>query len=72
MIQFTKWTIAFMINYLIVTILFQIFNPETVIIYIVVLLIDVIILSIMRLWTFIHWNIKSDEELGIKPGIELF
>ena len=68
----TRWIIAFMINYLIVTILFEIFDPTDVIGYILLQLIDVLILIIIRLWKFINWNLKSDEDLGIKPGIELF
>lgn len=72
MITLTRWIIAFMINYLIVIILFEIFDPTNLIGYILLQLIDILILIIIRLWRFINWNIQSDEDLGIKPGIELF
>lgn len=72
MITLTRWIIAFMINYLIVIILIEIFDPTDLIGYILLQLIDVLILIIIRLWRFIYWNIKSDEDLGIKSGIELF
>ena len=72
MITLTKWTIVFMINYLIFLILLEIFNPKTYIIYLIVQVIDIAILLIIRLWRFVDWNIQSDEDLGIKPGIELF
>lgn len=72
MITLTKWTIVFMINYLIFLILLEIFNPKTYIIYLIVQVIDIAILLIIRLWRFVDWNIQSDKDLGIKPGIELF
>ena len=68
MITFTKWTIMLLINYLIISLLFIIFPPENKTVYLLDMIID--ILMCMPLWTFIHWNIQSDQDLGIKPNIE--
>ena len=70
MIQFTRWTIILVISYLIVYALFEIYHPEDLIGYILIQIIDVLIL--VPIWVFVNWNIHSDEDLGIKPGIELF
>lgn len=68
MTTFTKWTIVLMINFLIVSLLFSFIISSSPIIGILIILLDVIIC--IPLWTFVHWNIKSDEDLGIKPNIE--
>ena len=66
MIQFTRWTIILSINSLVVTLLY-ILIPRG---FLINTILNFIILVVI--WRFVDWNIQSDKDLGIKPGIELF
>ena len=70
MIQFTKWTIVIMVIYLINLLQEYLIPAQSIGLQITFFVINTIIAAFI--WAFLYWNIKSDEELGIKPGIELF
>lgn len=70
MIQFTKWIILAIVFTLLIAYDLTHLNINQ---HFIIALYSVLNAMIMILVSiFLNWNIKSDEDLGIKPGIELF
>lgn len=71
MIAFTKWVILALVFVLLMTFELNYILPYTGF-YIMLIIAVINGYMMMRLSEFLDWNIQSDEDLGIKPGIELF